>query len=420
MTARLDPEKILWLAWPETKAVMAALQGKDRGSPVARFVGGAVRDAILGRMVEDIDIATVLAPDEVTRRLKAAGIKAVPTGIDHGTVTAVANGRPFEITTLRHDVETFGRRARVEFTDDWQADAARRDFTINAVYAEAGGGIVDPLGGREDITAGRVRFIGDARARIGEDALRILRFFRFSAWFGRGELDPAGLEACRELAPRLDILSVERVAKEILKLLAAPAPAATLRAMAAAGVLPHVLPEAEHIDRLARLEKIEAALAAVDALRRLAVLLPPAGETGARLRLSRADQARLKQMITPMPEVNPSLNGLSLVEALYRRGREEIADHALLNWAGSTAALDDRLWRGLIGLIREEEVPKFPLQGADVVTRGVPPGPEVGRILAEAEARWIAAGLPESKAAALAFLEQVLEHRATPDPLRSC
>lgn len=413
MAARLDPNKIRWLADPATKAVMAALQGPDATVPVARFVGGAVRDAILGRVVEDIDIATSLAPEEVMRRLTAAGVKAIPTGIDHGTVTAVSHGRPFEITTLRHDVETFGRRARVQFTDDWQADAARRDFTMNAIYAEADGRIVDPLGGLDDIRDGRVRFIGDARARITEDALRILRFFRFHAWYGAGPLDPTGLDACRELVGLLDILSAERVAKEILRLLAAPLPSVTVEVMAEAGILRHVLPEAQNFKRLARLETIDSGLGDVDALRRFAALLPPSAlQVGLRLRLSRRQQERLIRMITPMPDVEPALSGTSLIVALYRRGLEDVADHALLNWAASPAPVDDAAWRLLWERIRQVDIPVFPLQGADVVARGVTPGPEVGGILAEVETAWMAADFPPDRAVALDFLVQVLARKA--------
>ena len=259
---RIAPQP--WMTEAATASVLGALGG------TARFVGGCVRDALLGRAIVDIDIATPLLPEEVMRRLEAAGIKAVPTGLDHGTVTAVAPPRRFEVTTLRRDVETDGRHARVAFTDDWAADASRRDFTMNALFLDAEGRVFDPMGGLPDLHAGRVRFVGDPATRIREDVLRILRFYRFQAHYGRGEADPPARADCRALAPLLPSLSGERVAAELLKLLAAPDPMPTLRLMAADGVLAMLLPEARRLARLAALIPLEGI---GDPLRRLAALL---------------------------------------------------------------------------------------------------------------------------------------------------
>jgi poly(A) polymerase len=262
---RIDPPS--WAAERVVAAVLAAL-GAD--GAVVRFVGGCVRDTLLARPIGDIDIATPDPPDTVLTLLEAAAIKAVPTGIAHGTITAVVPPRHFEITTLRRDVETFGRHARVAFTDDWAADAARRDFTMNALFLDAAGRVFDPVGGLADLRAGRVRFVGDAAARIREDVLRLLRFYRFHAHYGRGAPDAAARRACRELSALLPGLSGERVATELFKLLAAPDPVPTIDLMAEDGVLAVLLPEARRRDRLAGLVVLEDA---ADPLRRLAALL---------------------------------------------------------------------------------------------------------------------------------------------------
>ncbi|MBW8708501.1 MAG: CCA tRNA nucleotidyltransferase, partial [Alphaproteobacteria bacterium] len=265
---RIDPAQHGWMTAPETVAVMAAL-GE------ARFVGGAVRNALLGVGVVDIDIAVPMPPTESLARLKARGIKVVETGLDHGTVTAIAGTRAFEITSLRRDVETDGRHAVIAFTDDWAEDAARRDFTINALYAAANGEIFDYATGVEDLIAGKVRFMGDAKTRIAEDYLRVLRLFRFHAWYGKGEIDAEGLRAVAEAKDKLKSLSAERVAKELLRLLEAGNPAPVLRVMAATGILPELLPGALCLPRLERLAEIEADnLFPRDAILRLAALMP--------------------------------------------------------------------------------------------------------------------------------------------------
>ncbi|MDX1426079.1 MAG: CCA tRNA nucleotidyltransferase, partial [Kiloniellales bacterium] len=265
-----------WMTAPATRAVLAALGAEGA---VPRFVGGCVRDAVVARPVTDVDIATPDPPQRVIALIERAGLKAVPTGLAHGTVTAVADGRPFEVTSLRVDVETYGRHAKVAFTDDWQADAARRDLTINALSCDPDGRIYDYFGGLADLRAGRVRFVGEPRARIREDYLRLLRFFRFHAHYGRGAPDPEGLAAAGELAPEATHLSGERVRAELLRLLAAPDPAPVVAVMAAAGVLRAFLPEAgpgpDGAAALAALGELPGATAEPDPLLRLAALLPP-------------------------------------------------------------------------------------------------------------------------------------------------
>ena len=295
-----------WMRAPETLAVMRALEAAG-GAGCARFVGGCVRNVLVGRPVDDVDIATTLAPEAVIRAVETAGLKAVPTGLDHGTVTAVAKGRPFEITTLRRDVETDGRRAVVAYTTDWAEDAQRRDFRLNAVYADLGGRLFDPTGaGAADARAGRIVFVGDADTRIREDALRILRFYRFWAWYGRGEPDTAGLAACAARADLLAGLSAERVSKELLKLLAAEDPRAAVRLMDAAGVLARILPEAAARGRFERVVAIDLSQAlAADPVLRLAALLPDDAAAGLaaarRLRLSNAERDRLEAALGPGP-----------------------------------------------------------------------------------------------------------------------
>src|SRR5579883_810209 len=269
---KIDPAQHGWMTAPETVAVMAAL-GE------ARFVGGAVRNALLGAGVVDIDIAVPMPPEEAMARLKAKNIKVVETGLEHGTVTAIAGAHAFEVTSLRKDVETYGRHAKVAFTDSWAEDAARRDFTINALYASADGEIFDYATGVEDLAAGRVRFVGDARTRIAEDYLRLLRLFRFHAWYGKGDLDGEALRAAAEAKDKLKSLSAERIAKEMLRLLEAGKPGPVLRVMAATGILSEILPGPLQLPRLERLTEIEAEnLFPRDGVLRLAALLPDSAE----------------------------------------------------------------------------------------------------------------------------------------------
>ena len=378
-----------WMTRPQTAAVMGALAAD--GAP-ARFVGGCVRDALLGRPVRDIDIATAEPPDRVMALLQGAGVRAIPTGIEHGTVTAVLDREHFEVTTLRRDVETFGRRARVAFTDDWAADAARRDFTINAIFCDPDGTLYDPTGGRPDLEAGRIRFVGAALARIREDVLRLLRFFRLHAWYGTGPADEEALAACRAMAPEVATLSPERVWSELRRLLLAPDPAAVLDLMAACGVIPHVLPEAGDRSRLARLVEIEAATGAPpDAVRRLAAAIEAdatgAAALAARLRLSRAETRQLALLVDPPVWPVAGLGAPHNRATLYRLGPAAFAELTLLGWA-SDGAGRDAAWRQ-VWEMRTTRLPEFPLAGGDVLALGVPAGRRVGALLATVERWWV-------------------------------
>ncbi|WP_137863844.1 MULTISPECIES: CCA tRNA nucleotidyltransferase [unclassified Sphingomonas] len=355
-----------------------------------RFVGGSVRDTLLGIPVSDLDVATPLAPGRVIELLEGAGIRAIPTGIGHGTVTAVLASGPVEVTTLRRDVSTDGRRATVAFTDDWREDAARRDFTINALYADpATGEIFDYFGGLADLAARHVRFIGDPLQRIAEDHLRILRFFRFLARFG-DVADPAGLEACTARSRDLMALSRERIADELLKLLVARDAVRVVALMIAHGIFVPVLPEIVSAARFAHLAAREAEAGVTpDAIRRLAALIPadpaPAEQIAARLKLSNAQRRRLAAAVTA-PEGAPHA-------LAYRAGAEAALDRLLL----SECPLADVL------AIRDWQPPRFPLGGGAIVARGIKAGPEVARLMKQIEEAWIAEGFPdEDRVSALA------------------
>ena len=385
-----------WMVRPSTTVVLAALTAA--GGP-ARFVGGCVRDSVLGRAVKDIDIATPTPPATVMALLVDAGIKVVPTGLAHGTVTAVVERDQFEITTLRRDVETYGRHAKVAFTDDWAADAARRDFTMNALYLDTDGGIYDPTGGLADVRQGRVRFVGDPAGRIGEDYLRILRFFRFYAHYGRGEVDRAGLAACRALASGLRRLSGERVRDELLRLLAAPEPTAVLRLMADGKILDQVLPEATRIDRLAGLLGVDRA---VDPLRRLAALVAGEPESltaaAARLRFSNRQRDRLVAAAGPFAATDPAAG----CRLLYRIGAEAYRDRLLLAWA---EAPSQGRYERLLAKADNWRRPKFPLGGKDVIALGIERGARVGDLLDAVEDWWVEGDFQAGRADCLARLE---------------
>ncbi len=396
-----------WMTASETTAVMAALTVD--GEP-ARFVGGCVRDAILGHSVGDIDIATPTPPETVIARLAAAGIEAVPTGIDHGTVTAIVGAEHFEVTTLRRDVETFGRHARVAFTDDWAADAERRDFTMNALFGDADGTIYDPTGGLADLRAGRVRFVGDAAARIEEDALRLLRFFRFHAWYGRSPPDEEALAACRAMADRVASLSAERVWSELRRILLAPDPAAALDLMAKNGVLDHVLPEARPRARLAALCQLEDRLGLdSDAVRRLMAVVDvsPAAAAGLarRLRLSRKEGARIAAIVEHAEALTSGMDARASRRALYRLGTDLFRDVALIGWADDGEAA----WAGPWRIVEDWRPPAFPLTGADALALGVAKGPAVGRVLGRAEKWWIGEDFRPNRAACLRCLRKEAE-----------
>jgi poly(A) polymerase len=388
------------------------------GPGCARFVGGCVRNAVMKRPAADIDIATTLTPDAVTRALIGAGLKAVPTGVEHGTVTAVAHGRPFEITTLRRDVETDGRRAVVAFTTDWAEDAARRDFRLNALYADRTGRIFDPTaGGLADARAGRIVFVGQAEQRIREDALRILRFFRFQAWYGQGEPDAAGLAACAALAGLVANLSAERVSAELLKLLAAEDPREALRAMARSGVLTAVLPEARGLSRFERLVEIETGLLfTCDPLLRLAALLPDdsamAAALAARLRLANAQRERLVAALTPTPGLVSWLSPKETRQLVYRLGAQAALDRVMLSWAASDRPAAGTQWRALPPMIQGWTAPRFPLGGAEAMAAGVPEGPLVGEVLRAVEAWWVENDFPMDRLALIERLKAVTQGMA--------
>ena len=393
---RLDNQS--WMTAPETRAVIEALSA---GGSEVRFVGGCLRDALVGRPVTDIDIATPDPPRRVIELLEAAGLKAVPTGIEHGTVTAVAEHRPFEITTLRHDVETYGRRAKVAFTDDWIADAARRDFTFNALSCTPDGRLFDPFGGRADLAAGRVRFVGRAEDRIREDVLRLLRFFRFHAHYGKPPPDEEALVAAHDLAPLLPTLSGERITKEMLKLLAAPDPASVLLLMRLQAVLIHVLPEATHLERLARLVKIESAEGlAGDSPRRLAALLDGGEAVDAvagRLRLANAVRDRMDAALQS-PKPLPSLAPHALKALRYQLTAESYLDRALIAAAEGAGAASG--W-GEVFALANWTPPRFPIRAQDAVDRGVLPGPALGRLMKELENWWVDSDFRPSRAECL-------------------
>jgi poly(A) polymerase len=378
MTDRLDPQP--WMSAAQTVAVLDALEAAG-GAGCARFVGGCVRDALLGLVINDIDIATSLVPVQTMTALKAAGLGAVPTGVEHGTVTAIADHKPFEITTLRRDVETDGRRAVVAFTTDWAEDAARRDFRLNALYLDRQGVLYDPVGGGiEDARAGRIIFVGDAPTRIREDYLRVLRFFRFTAWYGRGEPDATALAACNALKDGVAGLSGERLSKELLKLLAAPDPRAAVGLMDAEGVLAVVLPVA------LRMGRFEAMVAlSLDPELRLSALLPDDAVVvrgvAERLRLSNGLRDRLVAAAADFALPAGDARGRA---AIYRDGAAAFGDRVLKYWAERPKAKVDA--ERMLALARDWSPPRFPLTGRDVMALGIDKGPEVGRLLGAVEA----------------------------------
>lgn len=391
-----------WLRDADLQRLLAALNSDGEE---ARIAGGAVRNALLGEAVADVDVATTTTPQETIRRAKAAGFKTVPTGIEHGTVTVIAAGTSYEVTTLRADVETDGRRAKVAFGRDWKADAERRDFTINALYADADGTVIDLVGGLADLESRTLRFIGDAETRIREDYLRILRFFRFFAWYGSGRPDAEGLKACARLKDGLGQLSAERVWAELKKLLAAIDPSRALLWMRQAGVLTKVLPESEKwgIDTIHGLVSAERDLGwAADALLRLEAVVPPDAERmvalAERLKLSKAEAGRLEEWASA-PKLAAGGPEADLARKLYRSGRQPILDRLRLALASARArAIESNEAMVEAGGYTRQlrfasgwEKPKFPLKGADLEAMGVPPGPEMGKLLKRLEEEWVEA-----------------------------
>ena len=386
-----------WLAAGPLPRLLEVL---DRDGEEARVVGGAVRNALLGLPVEEIDVATTALPEEVVRRVEEAGFKAVPTGIEHGTITIVIGKHPFEVTTLRKDVETYGRHAKVEFGRDWAGDARRRDFTINAISVTRDGTVYDYVGGLADLATRRLRFIGDARARIEEDYLRILRFFRFHAAYGHNHPDAEGLHACIAAREGLSRLSRERVRMELMKLLVAPRAAPTLAAMAEAGLLMRVLGGVPYLAGFENVAKAEAAAGLeADAARRLGGLAVMVAEDAERLwqrlRLTNAEHARLTVLAENWRRLSPAIGEAAARAVLYRLRPKHFVDSVLVAWARSPASAQDAAWRELVTLPRRWSAPEFPLKARDFMTRGIARGPALGEALRAAETAWIAAGFPQ-------------------------
>jgi poly(A) polymerase len=406
-----------WMTAPETAAVLDALEAAG-GVDCARFVGGCVRNTLIGKPVSDLDIATRLTPDQVTQALKAAKLKAVPTGVEHGTVTAVSGGKPFEITTLRRDVATDGRRAVVAFTQDWAQDAQRRDFTLNSLYVSRDGAVFDPTGhGVADARAGRIVFVGEAEERVREDYLRILRFFRFFAWYGSGAADDAALAACESLKGELKTLSAERVSKELLKLLAADDPREAVALMARTGVLGEVLPAPIDLDRFNGMVAIEDdQLFENDPVLRLAALLPDdqvgAVQFAERLRLSNAERDRITAALAPTPAFKSWMSPREIRRALYRLGAQPFRDLAKLAWARADRTATTPQWRGMIALGEGWTAPPFPLTGEDVIAAGAPKGPMVGQVLREVEDWWVDHDFIDDKLSTIEKLKSVVQGMA--------
>ena len=402
-----------WLKDEKLQALLLALVGD--GDEEARVVGGAIRNTLLGQSVADIDIATTALPQTTIERAKAAGFKTVPTGIEHGTVTVVADGRPFEVTTLREDVETNGRHAKVKFGRDWNADAERRDFTINALYCDAEGTILDLVGGIADIEGRTLRFIGEASDRIEEDYLRVLRFFRFFAWYGKGRPDAAGLRAVTRLKAGVERLSAERVWSEMRKLLAAPDPSRALLWMRQTGVLTLILPESEKwgIDAIHGLMDAEAHFGwTADAMLRLESLVPPdaarLADLAKRLRLSNAERDRLLGFAAAEP-VSPTLEDATLRARLYFGDRGGIVDRLRLALAVDKAKGEGRLAEtaALSRLLTAAEAfspPAFPISGADLQKAGMAHGRDLGGALKTLERSWVDSGFTLSRERLLAMM----------------
>ncbi|WP_112815374.1 CCA tRNA nucleotidyltransferase [Ensifer sp.] len=408
-----------WFSAPSLRRVFDVLNA-DGGE--VRVVGGAVRNSLMGVPAGDVDMATTWRPDEVSERAKGAGIKVVPTGIDHGTVTLVIDGTPYEVTTLRRDVKTDGRRAEVAFGTDWKADAERRDFTINALYANDKGEVIDDVGGLADIESRTLRFIGNAAERVAEDYLRVLRFFRFFAHYGHGRPDADGLRACAQARSRLSTLSAERVWSETKKLLSAEDPGRALLWMRQAGVLTEILPETEKwgIDAIPELVAAERAFSwTPDPLLRLAAIVPPDAERleamATRLRLSKAEAAYFSRF-ADAPAVPAKTVDTALDRLLYRHGTEGIS--ARLRLALASARRKSENDPALLAetasfqrLLKRAEAwgrPAFPLTGADVLKAGIAAGPRVGEILGELETLWVERNFSLDRASLVAKLEAIV------------
>lgn len=389
-----------WLIAHETRSVLDALRS---GGALPRFVGGCVRDALIGRTVRDIDIAVDIRPEDTIAALEAADLRAIPTGLDHGTVTAVSGKRTFEITSLRQDRETDGRHAKVKFTKDWRLDASRRDFTMNALYAEGDGTVIDVLGtGLGDLNARRVRFIGSASARIQEDYLRILRLFRFHAWYGKGDMEPDALVACAGLAGGISGLSHERIGAEMLKLLDAPHPEVAIDMMAQTGVLSKALPFAEGIPPIAALVAAEGRIGiSAEAIRRLSLLVgnTDAITVGRALRLSNDQMKALRQRAPLAYEIN---DAASARRAGYERGEAAARDLLLMR----AARLGEQINTRLVSMIMDGAACEFPVTARDLMALGMEPGPQIGETLSRIESDWIESDFTLDRSTLLSGIQQ--------------
>jgi poly(A) polymerase len=397
--------------WLLEKPLADLLGVLDQAGEEARVVGGAVRNALLGAPHGDVDIATTAVPSEVIQRVEAAGFKAVPTGIEHGTLTVVAAGRPFEVTTLREDVETFGRRARVVFGRDWRRDAERRDFTINALSAARDGAVYDYVGGLADIAARRVQFIGNPATRIAEDYLRILRFFRFHASYGEGAPDPKGVAACVAAREGLEQLSRERIRMELIKLLLAEHSVPALAVMKETGLLEQVLGGVALLASYSNMIELERRLNFVsDAIRRFGSLGVSVVEDAERLRqrfrLSTAEYERLASMANDWWQLSRQTGERGGRQLLYRLGAERYIDRVLLAWSRSVESAADQQWSALATLPGRWIIPAFPLRAADFLARGVSKGPRLGAALDAAEIAWVKAGFPTDAATLAKIVEE--------------
>lgn len=396
---KLNPQQFPWMTSDASQSLFAAF---PEGS--LRFVGGCVRNALWDETVGDIDFAVALDPVEVMKALKEAGIRYVETGIDHGTVTAIINGKPFEITSLRRDIETDGRRAVVSYTQDWAEDAQRRDLTFNALYADKAGMVYDSTGlGLEDIKTRKLRFVGNADIRVQEDYLRILRFFRFLAWYGgTAKLDAASLRACRENRQGLKKLSAERVWSEIKKLLSARNPARAMQIMLTNDVLETLLPEANNVDGLEQLLKLEAREGLKpDPLLRLMSMSPREPLQMAllckRLKMSKLETKRLRAWADDGTPLNPELGEREKLISIYKSSKQTVLDRARLRAAGEPDTIRSTHWMALADLAMGWTLPEFPLTGKDLKAAGVKPGPEMGKVMKALEALWVRSGFSVDK-----------------------
>ena len=404
---KLTPQQHPWM---RNAAVLSLFEAFPKDA--LRFVGGCVRNALWDESVGDIDLACQLDPDGVVKVLAAAGIRYVPTGIAHGTVTAVIDGTPYEVTSLRRDVETDGRRAVVAYTTDWAEDAQRRDLTINALYADLSGQVFDPTGqGLDDLKARKFRFVGDANQRVQEDYLRILRFFRFLAWYGGQEkVDAASLKACREHQSGLKKLSAERVWSETKKLLSAPNPARACHIMLTNGILETVFPESNNVDGLEALVKLESR-EAFDPDPLLRLMSMSARESlqmallSARLKMSKAETARLREWADDGAQLSTDMAERDKLAAIYKSGKAVISDRARLRAAGEMDPIQSSRWMSLAGLALDWNIPTFPLSGKDLAEADVPKGPGMGKALKALEALWVRSGFSTEKSQLLAALK---------------